>query len=263
VPLRAGLPDADGPQRTKPASVLARDRDQLVGARAADEPQAGEFNPRMPELEGHVHLALGLQLGAGVPKLSSPRISLKSRMVWTPVRPARTRTSRPCTVGCRLRSAQWRLPRKAGARRSKCHSLALGLLKERAGYGPLHQDVVAGVEGSSRLDQKERRQPELFVAGSLRELLPDEHVLVRVDRVLDLGWLHDEVGELDDAATGRPSIDPEVAVRLMLAGLLLGIVHRFCETDQAAALGVIVRRSSWSFSSMPRMRSSLRSRWTS
>ena len=75
------------------------------------------------------------------------------------------------------------------------------------------------------LGQKERRQPELFVAGSLRELLPDEHVLVRVDRVLDLGWLHDEVGELYDAATGRPSIDPEVAVRLMLAGLLLGIVH--------------------------------------
>ena len=75
------------------------------------------------------------------------------------------------------------------------------------------------------LGQKERRQPELFVAGSLRELLPNEHVLVRVDRVLDLGWLHDEVGELYDAATGRPSIDPVVAVRLMLAGLLLGVVH--------------------------------------
>ncbi len=29
------------------------------------------------------------------------------------------------------------------------------------------------------LGRRERRQPELFVAGSLRELLPDEHVLVR------------------------------------------------------------------------------------
>src|SRR5215218_5128774 len=75
------------------------------------------------------------------------------------------------------------------------------------------------------LGRRERRQPELFVAGSLRELLPDEHVLVRVDRVLDLGWLRAEVEPLYDAEAGRPGIDPEVAVRLMLAGLLLGIVH--------------------------------------
>jgi transposase len=75
------------------------------------------------------------------------------------------------------------------------------------------------------LGRKEHRQPELFVAGSLRELLPDDHVLVRVDRVLDLGWLHEEVADLYDASTGRPSIDPEVAVRLMLAGFLLGFVH--------------------------------------
>jgi transposase len=75
------------------------------------------------------------------------------------------------------------------------------------------------------LGRRERRQPELFVAGSLRELLPDEHVLVRVDRVLDLGWLRAEVEPLYNAEAGRPGIDPEVAVRLMLAGLLLGIVH--------------------------------------
>ena len=75
------------------------------------------------------------------------------------------------------------------------------------------------------LGRKDRRQPELFVAGSLRDVLPDDHVLVRVDRVLDLSWLHDEIADLYDAAAGRPSIDPEVAVRLMLAGFLLGIVH--------------------------------------
>jgi transposase len=48
---------------------------------------------------------------------------------------------------------------------------------------------------------------------------------VRVDRVLDLGWLHEEVENLYDSGNGRPSIDPEVAVRLMLAGFLLGFVH--------------------------------------
>ena len=75
------------------------------------------------------------------------------------------------------------------------------------------------------LGRRERRQPELFVAGSLRELLPDEHVLVRVDRILDLGWLRAEVEPLYNAEAGRPGIDPEAAMRLMLAGLLLGIVH--------------------------------------
>jgi transposase len=48
---------------------------------------------------------------------------------------------------------------------------------------------------------------------------------VRVDRVLDLSWLPDAVGGLYCIDNGRPGIDPEVAVRLMLAGFLLGIVH--------------------------------------
>ena len=39
------------------------------------------------------------------------------------------------------------------------------------------------------------------------------------------GWLHEEVAEPYDAEVGRPSIDPEIALRLMLAGFLLGLVH--------------------------------------
>jgi hypothetical protein len=69
------------------------------------------------------------------------------------------------------------------------------------------------------LGRKERGQLELFVTGSLRDLLPDDHVLVRVDSVLDLSWLPDEVAGLYCLDNGRPGIDPEVAVRLMLAGL--------------------------------------------
>ena len=75
------------------------------------------------------------------------------------------------------------------------------------------------------LGRKERGQLELFITGSLRGLIPDDHVLVRVDQVLDLGWLRAEVTDLYCAGNGRPGIDPEVAVRLMLAGFLLGLVH--------------------------------------
>ena len=75
------------------------------------------------------------------------------------------------------------------------------------------------------LGHKGRDQLELFITGSLRQLVPEDHVLVRVDRVLDLGWLREEVAECYCEDNGRPGIDPEVAVRLMLAGFLLGIVH--------------------------------------
>jgi transposase len=76
------------------------------------------------------------------------------------------------------------------------------------------------------LGSKPRGQFELLMAGSLRDLVPDDHVLARVDRVLDLSWLRAEVRPCyaPDGA-GRPGIDPETALRLMLAGFLLGIVH--------------------------------------
>lgn len=75
------------------------------------------------------------------------------------------------------------------------------------------------------LGRKERDQLERFIAGSLKQLVPDEHVLARVDRVLDLTWLREEVRDCYCANDGRPGIDPEAAVRLMLAGLLVGIVR--------------------------------------
>ena len=76
------------------------------------------------------------------------------------------------------------------------------------------------------LGSRVRGQTELLIARSLRDLIPDDHVLARVDRVLDLSWLRAEVQHRYAAdGTGRPGIDPEAAVRLMLAGFLLGIVH--------------------------------------
>lgn len=75
------------------------------------------------------------------------------------------------------------------------------------------------------LERRSREQLEFFLCGSLRDLVPDDHVLARVDRVLDLSWLHDEVAEVYAPREGRPAIDPEAALRLMLAGFLLGIVH--------------------------------------
>ncbi len=75
------------------------------------------------------------------------------------------------------------------------------------------------------LGTQKRWQEELFVAGPLSSLIPDDHILKRVDKFLDLSWLRDEVKDLYCMSNGRPGIDPEAAVRLMLAGFFQGIVH--------------------------------------
>ena len=75
------------------------------------------------------------------------------------------------------------------------------------------------------LGRKNRDQLELFVSDTLDQLVPEDHVLARVDHVLDLGWLHEELADPSCPDNGRLGIGPGVAVRLMLAGLLLGIVR--------------------------------------
>jgi len=75
------------------------------------------------------------------------------------------------------------------------------------------------------LGNQQRWQEDLFVAGPLSSLIPDDHILKQVDKVLDLSWLRGEVADLYCCDNGRPSIDPESALRLMLAGFFQGVVH--------------------------------------
>lgn len=75
------------------------------------------------------------------------------------------------------------------------------------------------------IGRQDRWQEDLFVAGPLRDLIPEDHILKRVDKILDLSWLIEEVRDTYCVDLGRRSIDPESALRLMLAGFFQGIVH--------------------------------------
>jgi transposase len=68
------------------------------------------------------------------------------------------------------------------------------------------------------------RQETCFIPGSLTDYVPEEHILKQVHAVLDLSWLAEEVQDLY-AEVGRPCLDPERAVRLMLAGFFHGVVQ--------------------------------------
>ena len=75
------------------------------------------------------------------------------------------------------------------------------------------------------IGQRNRGQLEFLVCGSIRDLLPDDHVLVRIEAVLDLSWLRRQLEALYADGFGRPGVEPEAALRLMLAGFLLGLVQ--------------------------------------
>src|SRR5690242_9516115 len=75
------------------------------------------------------------------------------------------------------------------------------------------------------LCKKTAREESLFIPGSLSDYIPDDHILKLVDKVLDLSWLDDEVKGCYSPCHGRPSIEPERALRLMIAGFLHGVVH--------------------------------------
>lgn len=59
----------------------------------------------------------------------------------------------------------------------------------------------------------------------LESFIPEDHYLRRLDRVLDLRFVHDGVRDHYCQDNGRPSVDPEVIIRLFLIQALDGITH--------------------------------------
>jgi transposase len=77
---------------------------------------------------------------------------------------------------------------------------------------------------------KKEAQAALFHEFSLEDPVPKDHLLRSIDRFVDLSSLR---GHLADfySHTGRPSLDPEVLIGLLLVGYCLGVrsERRLCE----------------------------------
>ena len=73
-------------------------------------------------------------------------------------------------------------------------------------------------------------QDQLFYAFNLEDHVPCDHLLRGVDRFLDLGELRQHLAPFY-SHTGRPSIDPELMIRMLVIGYCLGIrsERRLCE----------------------------------
>ena len=78
----------------------------------------------------------------------------------------------------------------------------------------------------------ERRvmQEALFYGFSLERHVPDDHLLRKIDRFVDLSELRTYLGPYS-SETGRPSIDPELMMRMLIVGYCFGIrsERRLCD----------------------------------
>jgi Transposase domain (DUF772) len=78
----------------------------------------------------------------------------------------------------------------------------------------------------------ERRvmQEALFYGFSLERHVPDPHMLRKIDRFVDLSGLRAHLGPYY-SETGRPSIDPELMMRMLIVGYCFGIrsERRLCD----------------------------------
>ena len=72
------------------------------------------------------------------------------------------------------------------------------------------------------MGSNEKPRDELFCAFDLADAVPQDHLLRAIDRVLDLSGRREHVAPYY-SHTGRPSIDPDLMIRMMLIGYCLGI----------------------------------------
>jgi transposase len=80
------------------------------------------------------------------------------------------------------------------------------------------------------MGRDEKDQGEFFYAFELEDIVPDDHLLRGIDRFLDLSDLHEHLAPYY-SHTGRPSIDPELMIRMLIVGYCFGIrsERRLCE----------------------------------
>jgi transposase len=65
-------------------------------------------------------------------------------------------------------------------------------------------------------------QGQLFYQFDLNDAVPDDHLVRKIDAALDLSWLRSELAPRY-SSMGRPSIDPELMIRMLVVGYVFAI----------------------------------------
>jgi transposase len=65
-------------------------------------------------------------------------------------------------------------------------------------------------------------QGQLFYEFHLSDVVPEDHMVRKIDTALDLSWLRSELAP-HYSSMGRPSIDPELMIRMLVVGYVFAI----------------------------------------
>jgi hypothetical protein len=65
-------------------------------------------------------------------------------------------------------------------------------------------------------------QGQLFYEFHLGDAVPEDHLVRKIDAALDLSWLRSELAA-HYSSMGRPSIDPELMIRMLVVGYVFAI----------------------------------------
>src|SRR6476619_5482518 len=101
------------------------------------------------------------------------------------------------------------------------------------------------------MGHRQVEQAALFYEFSLERHIPADHLLRSIDRFVDLEQVRQDLAPFY-SSIGRPSIDPELMIRMLLIGYCFGIrsERRLCDpftARRSAVPGPIGRnwRTSW------------------
>ena len=80
------------------------------------------------------------------------------------------------------------------------------------------------------MGHRQVEQAALFYEFSLERHIPADHLLRSIDRFVELGGLRRELAPFY-SSMGRPSVDPELMIRMLIVGYCFGIrsERRLCE----------------------------------
>jgi transposase len=67
------------------------------------------------------------------------------------------------------------------------------------------------------MDRLKSDQHQLFYEFHLGDAVPEDHLVRKIDAALDLSWLRGELAS-HYSSMGRPSIDPELMIRMLVVG---------------------------------------------
>jgi transposase len=83
------------------------------------------------------------------------------------------------------------------------------------------------------MGRQENGQGQFFYAFDLDKVVPVDHLVRQIERLLDLSWVHKELAPYY-SHTGRPSIDPELMIRMLIVGYVFAIrsERRLCAEAQ-------------------------------